>query len=114
MIRVILRGCNGKMGQVISAIVAEDRETQLVAGVDIVDDGHNPYPVYRDIRECREEADCLIDELLKLENPYAAEDAELAGLCALILLPLWLAALAWAVYETVLWWKKRAGARMER
>jgi hypothetical protein len=50
----------------------------------------------------------------KLENPYAAEDAELAGLCALILLPLWLAALAWAVYETVLWWKKRAGARMER
>ena len=61
MIRVILRGCNGKMGQVISAIVAEDRETQLVAGVDIVDDGHNPYPVYRDIRECREEADCLID-----------------------------------------------------
>ena len=61
MIRVILRGCNGKMGQVISAIVAEDRETQLVAGVDIVDDGHNPYPVYRDIQECREEADCLID-----------------------------------------------------
>ena len=50
----------------------------------------------------------------KAENPYAAEDAEVAGLCALMLLPLCLAALAWAVYETVLWWKKRAGARMER
>ncbi|MCX4372040.1 MAG: hypothetical protein OSJ58_09465 [Dysosmobacter sp.] len=49
-----------------------------------------------------------------LENPYAAEDAEIAGLCALVLLPLWLAMLAWTVYRAVLWWKKRAGARTVR
>ncbi len=48
------------------------------------------------------------------ENPYAAEDAEIAGICALLLLPLCLAALAWSVYKAVLRRKKRAGARLER
>ena len=61
MVRVILRGCSGRMGRVISGLLAEDREARLVAGVDLVDDGHNPYPVYRNVRECDVEADCLID-----------------------------------------------------
>ncbi len=43
------------------------------------------------------------------ENPYAAEDMEIAGICALALLPLALAALAWAARRIVLWSKKRAG-----
>ena len=43
------------------------------------------------------------------ENPYAAEDMEIAGICALALLPLALAALAWAARRIVLWGKKRAG-----
>ncbi len=42
-------------------------------------------------------------------NPYAAEDMEIAGICALALLPLSLAALAWVVCRIVLWRKKRAG-----
>ena len=61
MIRIIMRGCNGKMGQSISGIVAADPETEMVAGIDIRDDGHNPYPVFADIRQCSVEADCLID-----------------------------------------------------
>ena len=61
MIRIIMNGCNGKMGQVISALVAEDAETQMVAGIDISDSGRNPYPVFTDIEECDVEADCLID-----------------------------------------------------
>ncbi|MEY8386872.1 hypothetical protein AALC17_06160 [Oscillospiraceae bacterium 38-13] len=48
------------------------------------------------------------------ENPYAAEDAEIMGILALAVLPLFLAALTWAVYETVCWCKKRAEARSER
>ena len=44
------------------------------------------------------------------ENPYAAEDAEIAGICAMILLPLVLAAVALAVYCTVFGRKKRAEA----
>lgn len=43
------------------------------------------------------------------ENPYAAEDMEIAGICALTLLPLFLTALAWAVCRIVLRSKKRAG-----
>lgn len=61
MTRVIMHGCNGKMGQVISRLAAEDEEVRLVAGVDVFDHGHNPYPVFKNIRECNTEADCIID-----------------------------------------------------
>lgn len=61
MIRIIMHGCNGKMGQVISGMIAQDPELELVAGVDPRDDGHNPYPVFSDIGLCDVEADCLID-----------------------------------------------------
>lgn len=61
MIRVIMHGCNGKMGQVISGLIAEDDQVELVAGVDAIDDGHNPYPVFKSIEECDVEADCIID-----------------------------------------------------
>lgn len=61
MIRVIMHGCNGKMGQVISGLVAADDNLQMVAGIDPVDDGHNPYPVFADITACDVEADVLID-----------------------------------------------------
>lgn len=61
MIRVIMHGCNGKMGQVISGLIAADDAVELVAGIDARDDGHNPYPVFTDINSCDVEADCLID-----------------------------------------------------
>ena len=61
MTRIIMHGCNGKMGQVISGLLAGDAEAELVAGVDAFDDGHNPYPVFKDIRDCNVEADCIID-----------------------------------------------------
>ena len=61
MVRVIMHGCNGKMGQVISGLLANDADAKLVAGVDAYDDGHNPYPVFNNIKECDVEADCLID-----------------------------------------------------
>ncbi|MGN0168786.1 MAG: 4-hydroxy-tetrahydrodipicolinate reductase [Acetatifactor sp.] len=61
MIRVIMHGCNGKMGQVISGLIAADETVELVAGVDAWDDGHNPYPVFHSIGECTVEADCIID-----------------------------------------------------
>lgn len=61
MIRVIMHGCNGKMGQTISGLIAADPEAELVAGIDARDDGHNPYPVFTDIEKCDVEADCLID-----------------------------------------------------
>ena len=34
MIRMIMHGCNGHMGQVITKLVKDDKECQMVAGVD--------------------------------------------------------------------------------
>lgn len=56
-----MHGCNGKMGQVISGLVAADPAVEMVAGIDVWDDGHNTYPVFADINDCDVEADCLID-----------------------------------------------------
>ena len=70
MIRIIMRGCNGKMGQSISSIVAADPETEMVAGIDVRDEGRNPYPVFADIRECNIAADCVID----FSSPVGLED----------------------------------------
>lgn len=61
MVRIIMHGCNGKMGQVIGGLLAEDGQARLVAGIDVADDGHNPYPVFKKIQDCDVEADCLID-----------------------------------------------------
>lgn len=61
MVRVIMHGCNGKMGQVISGLIAADPEVELVAGIDARDEGRNPYPVFTEIEKCNVEADCIID-----------------------------------------------------
>ena len=36
MTNIIMLGCNGRMGQMITDIVAKDDEAQIVAGIDIV------------------------------------------------------------------------------
>lgn len=61
MVRIIMHGCNGKMGQVISGLIAADEGADMAAGIDARDEGHNPYPVFNDIDNCDVEADCLID-----------------------------------------------------
>ena len=37
MTKVILRGCNGRMGQVITEIAENDAGIEIVAGIDLVD-----------------------------------------------------------------------------
>lgn len=61
MVRVIMHGCNGHMGQVISQLAERDEKVQIVAGIDISDSGKNSYPVYTKIDECQVEADAIID-----------------------------------------------------
>ena len=61
MTRIIMHGCNGHMGQVITGIVANDANAQIVAGIDLRDDGHNLYPVFASLEECNVEADVIID-----------------------------------------------------
>lgn len=61
MVKIIMHGCNGKMGQVITGIVAVDKDAEIVAGIDIVDNRQNTYPVFTNIDDCNVEADVIID-----------------------------------------------------
>ena len=41
MTKIIMNGCNGKMGQVITRLVSEDNECEIVAGFDVNDSIEN-------------------------------------------------------------------------
>ena len=61
MVRLIMHGCNGKMGQVITKIVKEDSNAEIVAGVDTYLGITNDYPTFESIDKCDVEADAIID-----------------------------------------------------
>lgn len=61
MIKMIMHGCNGAMGQVISGIAAEDEEITIVAGIDSSNTKKNLYPVFPTLEACHVEADVIVD-----------------------------------------------------
>lgn len=61
MTRIIMHGCNGKMGQVITGICKDDPAVQIVAGIDVIDNRENGYPVFTDITKCDVDADVIVD-----------------------------------------------------
>jgi len=61
MAKIIMHGCNGQMGQVITRMVKEDDEATLVAGIDAYQGIVNEYPTYSTIAECKEKGDVIID-----------------------------------------------------
>ena len=61
MVKMIMHGCNGKMGQVITKIVKEDANAEIVAGIDQYLGIPNDYPVFESIDQCDVEADVVID-----------------------------------------------------
>lgn len=61
MTRIIMHGCNGAMGQVISEIVRKDESAEIVAGIDIVNNKENGYPVFTSFDDCDVKADVIID-----------------------------------------------------
>ena len=61
MIKLILSGCNGKMGTVISNLVKNDDNVEIVAGFDINTDAPNGYPVFAAPEEFNGSADVIID-----------------------------------------------------
>ena len=56
-----MHGCNGAMGQVISGIIEESESAVMAAGIDFKDDGHNPYPVFKNLEDCNVDVDVIID-----------------------------------------------------
>ena len=61
MVEVILHGCNGRMGQMLSGLIAEDEEMKVVAGIEPSGEAKNDYPVYKSFDELKEKADVIID-----------------------------------------------------
>lgn len=70
MINILMSGCNGKMGQVISRLSEQYSDLKIAAGFDIFDSGRNSYPVFSNLEQCREDIDVIID----FSNPDALEN----------------------------------------
>jgi len=61
MLKIILAGCNGYMGRVVTSMVNDDAKTTIVAGIDINTEKLADYPVFADPGEITEKADVIID-----------------------------------------------------
>lgn len=81
MVKAIMHGCNGKMGQVITGLVRDDSGIEIVAGIDKYRGVENTYPVFDTLEACDVEADVVID----FSNAAAVD--ELLAVCAERVLP---------------------------
>ena len=67
MKNIILNGCFGRMGKVITEIVEASDKCKICAGVDAFASGSADFPVYKSIDDVSEKADVIID----FSNPAA-------------------------------------------
>lgn len=61
MVKMIMHGCNGAMGQVITGLVKDMADIEIVAGIDLSDRIENDYPVFPSLEACTVEADVIVD-----------------------------------------------------
>ncbi len=61
MVKVLINGCNGRMGQVLAKEIDRFSNLLLVGGFDIADNGSNTFPVYTNINDIKEKPDVIVD-----------------------------------------------------
>lgn len=61
MLKIILSGCNGKMGRVITDIINKRNDASIVAGVDLDISQNGPFPVFNNFNDITVDADVIID-----------------------------------------------------
>ncbi len=61
MVRMIMHGCNGAMGRVITGLAAEDPDIEIVAGIDVSSGPDQGYPVFDSLNACDVQADVVVD-----------------------------------------------------
>ena len=61
MVKTIMHGCCGTMGQVITNLAKDMADLEIVAGIDMNDKGNTTYPVFKSLEECSVAADVVID-----------------------------------------------------
>ncbi|WP_238884880.1 4-hydroxy-tetrahydrodipicolinate reductase [Clostridium sp. YIM B02551] len=61
MIRILLHGCSGRMGKVITATCANFPNLEIVGGIDKYTAPELKYPIFSSLDECNIEYDVLLD-----------------------------------------------------
>lgn len=61
MIKVLMHGCNGRMGQMITGLMKDEKHAVIAAGVDAYTGIPNTYPVFESIEKCDVDVDVVID-----------------------------------------------------
>ena len=61
MIKMIMHGCNGRMGHVIVDLCKGDQDIQVVAGIDAFGESSYDFPVFKSLSECNVDADVIVD-----------------------------------------------------
>lgn len=61
MVKILMHGCNGKMGRMITEIVKNEEDAVIAAGVDKFTGIPNDYPVFKEITQCDVDVDVVID-----------------------------------------------------
>ena len=61
MIKVLMHGCNGKMGQMITGLIRDDEQVEIAAGVDAYTGLANDYPGFESVDSCDVDVDVAID-----------------------------------------------------
>ncbi len=69
MIRLILSGCNGRMGRAMEDICAAEPEIEIAAGFDLLGSGERDFPVFSSLSAFHGEAHVLVD----FSSPAALE-----------------------------------------
>lgn len=61
MIKILMVGCSGRMGKVISQTVDNFENLTIVAGIDRTSENGFQYPIFEDISSCTVEFDVILD-----------------------------------------------------
>lgn len=78
MIKILLYGSSGKMGESVIRVVKDSEDFEIVAGVDALSPAEDlPFPTFTDINDCNILADIIIDFSTSAAVPAAVKYAVL-------------------------------------
>lgn len=70
MIKVLINGCNGRMGQELVKEIDKFNNLLLIGGFDVNDKGQNTFPVYSNITDIKEKPDVIVDFSIPVATLY--------------------------------------------
>ena len=89
MVKILMHGCNGHMGQVITRLVEAEADMEIIAGVDVSDHISNAYPVYKSLEDyrqaCGQDGSLLADVAIDFSSAAAVD--KLLDYCEAQLMP---------------------------